>query len=191
MNGVKIVLFFLMVFSKTIFAQAENDTIFLNEIEVVKSPKFEDQTSKGHFKWLEKKVFKVYPIFSAFYKDYTQLVSELNDAKSKKERRKIINKKEKELSEKYRSTIIGMTQTEGRLFSKFMHRYTGKTSYSILKELKGSFYAYFLNFQTKIVSVDLKVGFEPKAKREDAYADTILKKAFLDGTLIDVKEEIK
>jgi hypothetical protein len=183
MNKYKLILMFCLISIGFINAQDEKDTIFLNEVEIVGKPKFEDKTSRGHFNWLEKKVLKVYPIFSELYADYKIVELELDSINRKKERKKYIQKKEKEFNEKYIKKLMQLTHTEGRIY-----KYSGNTTFEVIKKYKGLLYAHFVNLQTKFISINLKEPFDPEKTREDAYIKTILNRAFTNGTLVEIKK---
>ncbi len=179
----------LLLLNIMLFAQIENDTIYLNGAQIYKTPNFEDKESKIHFDFLEKKIVKVYPIFSDIYKDYTDLNVKLDSLKKKKEKNATIKQTEKVFLDKYRKKIVDLTHNEGRLLSKLMHRYTGKTTYDVIKSLKGGFAARLMNIQTNFVAVDLKLPYNPEEVREDNYTETILQKLFSTKVLIDVAKE--
>ena len=188
----KIILIVFILFANVfVYSQEEKDTIFLSEFEVTSKPKFEDQMSKGHYGWLEKKVKNAYPIFSMMHKDYLEFNLSLDSLKTKRQKKAFINQKHKEFDLKYRKILMNLTQTEGRILCKMIHRYTEKTPFQIIKELKGPVFANFINMQTFVVSINLNEPYEPDERREDSYIEIILKRSFSDGTLIDVDKNLE
>ncbi|NLI24406.1 MAG: DUF4294 domain-containing protein, partial [Bacteroidales bacterium] len=64
--------------------------------------------------------------------------------------------------------------TQGKLLIKLIDRETGKTSYTLVKELRGSFQAAFWQTVAVIFGSSLKVKYDPQGK--DAEIEKIVRK---------------
>jgi hypothetical protein len=167
-----------------------NDSIWidLKTIQVHGMPKFNNDLDKNQYKWLEKKVFKVYPYFIIALKQYNNLHDSLNLNLNSSSFRKYVKNRQKKLSEEYEDKLKALTQTEGKIFSKLMYRSTGKTVYEIIKELRNGWSAFWWNAKARAFNIDLKEPFDPYHIRDDAYIESILQRAFQLGKLIPTDE---
>jgi hypothetical protein len=62
----------------------------------------------------------------------------------------------------YKEEIKGLTITQGRLLIKLLDRQTGKTSYEMIKELRGSFSAFMWQTVACLFGNDLKDKYDPE-----------------------------
>lgn len=103
---------------------------------------------------------KVYPYAvqaSLILKDIDQEYSQL---KTKKEKKAYIDKMEKVAFRDFEKPLRSFTYSQGRLLIKLVDRQTNRTAYSILKEFKGGFSAFFWQSVAVIFSSSLKYEFE-------------------------------
>lgn len=162
--------------------------IDLKTIQVEGMPKFNNNLDKNQYNWLKKRVFRVYPYFLIALKQYNNLHDSLNLNLNNAAFRKYLKKRQKQLSEEYEGKLKGLTKTEGRIFSKLMCRYTGKTVYEIIKELRNGWSAFWWNAKAGAFDIDLKEPFDPYHIRDDAFVESILQRAFQRGELIPPNE---
>lgn len=79
---------------------------------------------------------------------------------------------EKQLRNDFEIEIKNLTMSQGRLLIKLIDRETGKTSYELIKELKGSFNAFFYQQLARLFGENLKDEFDSKG--EDKYIEEIV-----------------
>jgi hypothetical protein len=91
---------------------------------------------------------------------------------TEKERRKYLNEVEKGIMAEYEDDIRRLTITQGKILLKLIDREIGETSYELLKELKGSFTAFFWQAIARIFGQNLKVEFD--AEGEDWLINEIM-----------------
>ena len=91
---------------------------------------------------------------------------------SDREKRKFVNQVENDLKLEFEDDLRRMTYTQGRLLIKLIDRETGETTYKWIKELKGSFSAFFWQAIARIFGSDLKTEFNTLG--EDRVIDEIL-----------------
>lgn len=97
----------------------------------------------------------------------------LLNAKSDKERKKIMKQAEKELSEEFGDDLRDMTFTQGLILIKLIDRETGETSYDLVQELRGNFRAFFYQAFARIWGFNLKTKYDPDG--EDRQLEAIVR----------------
>jgi hypothetical protein len=103
---------------------------------------------------------------------YDTVAARLASLKTEKEQRQYIKQVEQEIVDEYEDDLKKLTITQGRILLKLIDRETGETSYELLKELKGSFNAFFWQTLARIFGHNLKSEFDPEG--EDKLLDEIM-----------------
>ena len=80
---------------------------------------------------------------------------------SEKEKKKFIKEQEKIMKEQFEKDLKNLTYTQGKILIKLIDRETGHTSYTLVKELRGSLQAFFWQGIAKIFSANLKSEYDP------------------------------
>ena len=80
---------------------------------------------------------------------------------SEKERREYINQAEKEIMQEFENEVRKLTVTQGIILVKLIDRETGRTSYQVIKELKGGITAFFWQGIARIFGNNLKTVYDP------------------------------
>ncbi|OQX99712.1 MAG: hypothetical protein B6I24_01885 [Bacteroidetes bacterium 4572_128] len=88
----------------------------------------------------------------------------MSKLKTEKEKKKYIKKADKHLQEEFAGKLKKLTFSEGRLLIKLIHRETGKTVYDLVKNLRGSWTAWFWQTVAKLFGSNLKKKYRPKSK---------------------------
>ena len=78
---------------------------------------------------------------------------------SRREKKKKLKALENELSEQFEEPLKKLTKLQGKIMIKMIEKETGQTMYSILKDIKGTFSAFYWNNFSKLYSYDLKEGY--------------------------------
>ena len=161
----------LVVFAKIV----NNDTIpmvHLPEIPIYAMRLFDHRRD---FRRIEKLIYnakKVYPyarLAGLKLREYNTL---LLDATSDKERKKIMKKAEDEINEQFGPELRDLTFTQGKILIKLIDRETTATSYTLLKDLRGGFTAFFYQGFARIWGYNLKTKYDPSG--EDDLIETIV-----------------
>ncbi|NOX86293.1 MAG: DUF4294 domain-containing protein [Chlorobi bacterium] len=97
----------------------------------------------------------------------------LEQAKTDKERRRIIKQAEKEINVKYGDDLKKLTFSQGLILIKLIDRETGKSSYELVKELRGNFRAFFYQTFARIWGYNLKEEYDPQG--EDRQIEIIVR----------------
>lgn len=115
---------------------------------------------------------KVYPYSILAREVFLEVSSTVDSLDSKKQQRKYVKKKDKELQEQYTEELKNLTITQGRILIKLIDRETGYTSYDVVKELRGSVSAFMWQQMARLFGSNLKSGFD--AEGEDQMIDRII-----------------
>lgn len=146
----------------------------LTEFEVVALREFNTKRQQSKYYRLVASIKKVYPYAQLAGERMKQYGDALNNM-SKKERKDLVKAFEDELKYKHGADLKKMTFTQGRILLKLVDRETANTPYDIVKDLKGSFQAFFWNSIASLFDYNLKEDFDPQNNQEDMYIDEICK----------------
>ena len=161
----------------------EGDSVFqssiaLEEVYLFGKLKFPDYKSKLRYYILRRKTLKVYP----YAKLAAERLVELNDSivkiKRKSKRKKYTKKIQKYIEEEFSEELKKLTRTEGQILVKLIHRQTGSTAFSLVKELRSGWRAFWYSTTAKMFKISLKEEFNPRIVHEDYLIEDILQRAF-------------
>ena len=133
------------------------------------------KNKKDAAKWdrLKYNVKKVYPyaiLASAKLKEYDKLLAKIPN---ENDRKKYMKLAEKQLKDEFGKELKNLTMTQGRILIKLVDRETGKTTYDIVKEMRGSFSAFMWQGVAVLFSSNLKDDYD--AKGEDKAIEEAIK----------------
>jgi Domain of unknown function (DUF4294) len=117
-------------------------------------------------KWdrLKYNVKKVYPyaiLAAAKLKEYDRILALLHSEKDKKQFTKLA---EKQLKDQFGEELKNLSMTQGRILLKLIDRETGKTTYNIVKDMRGSFSAFMWQSVSLLFNSNLKDEYDPKGE---------------------------
>ena len=177
----KRILFIVLVFSFTSFVHAQNGgmllptlvlngdtflTCTLQEVVVVSKRTFKDPVAQAQFNQLRRNVLIVYP----YAKEAGQLFKDINEQLSamdkKKERKKYVKEREKELDQLYENSLKNLTVTQGAILVKLIARETGQNVYDLISEFKNPFSAFYWNKLSGLYGYSLKQDYDPQEDRD-------------------------
>lgn len=134
----------------------------LNTVNVY--TQFEFTTKKQKEQWTRTKhnVKKVYPyaiVASAKLKEYDLALSRMQDEHLRKAFIKVC---EKDLRQQFEDDLKKLTVSQGRVLMKLVVRETGKTTYEIVKEMRGGFQAAMWQSLASLFGNSMKVEYDPE-----------------------------
>jgi len=135
--------------------------IKMEEVVVFPDLDFDSKRARRKYKKLIRDLKKVYPYAIKARNQLIEMEWEFRKLETEKEKRKYIKKVEKELKEDFKDDLKKLTITQGRLLLKLIDRETGRTSYTLLKEMKGGFSAVFWQTLARVFGHNLKSDYEP------------------------------
>jgi hypothetical protein len=180
------VLILLLLFPAVKAQKADSARLWVGEIEegdIIKGPQLPEvwifpgkntrsKKQEANFWKYVYKVKKVYPYAVKAEELLKKYEPEYLACKTQRQKRKLINKVEEELMAQYKEQMKKMSILEGRILIKLIDRETGRTSYSLIKDFRGSFAAFFWQSLAKLFGNDLKSRFD--AEGEDRLIDEIV-----------------
>ncbi|MBB4805290.1 hypothetical protein HNP38_000562 [Chryseobacterium defluvii] len=156
--------------------------VVMDELVLLNKPRFNNQLDRNYYYFLNKKLYRVYPLFLAALQQYRDIHEEMNKMDSKA-KRKYIRDRQNMLADQYEKQLRDLTTTEGQVFAKLMNRATGKNVYEIIKELRGGFVAFFWNLKGKMADIELKDQYNPHKNRTDEFLESLLQSNWNSGYL--------
>lgn len=162
------------------------DTIQLENAEVMHLH-LETEMEKKYYLWLRKRVRDVWPYVKIAVEEYNS-IQDTAQYFSKREKRKFVKHRQEELADQFENKLKDLSLSRGQILIKLIHRETEKTSFDIIKELRGGMNAFLWNSAGGAFDLDLKTEFDPHKTREDLYIQVILEKDFRSGRLERIKD---
>jgi len=148
----------------------------LEEAEVSPLPDFPAghrcQPGSRRYSRLEKRVLKVWPYAAFAGQAMDSLEQELKGMDSRRERRALIDRKEDELKARFEGELRRLTVREGIILIRLIDREADRTTFGVVKELKGRLSAFMWQGLARLFGHDLKSEYD--ASGEDAAIEHIL-----------------
>jgi len=112
-------------------------------------------------------VRKVYPyarLSAVKLKEYDDLLAKIPNPD---EQKKMMKEAERQLRKQFQKDIENLTFSQGLILIKLVDRETGKTTYKIVDELRGSLRAFFYQTIARMFGMNLKSQYDPQGKDKD------------------------
>ncbi len=142
----------------------------LKEVDIVTV----GNVNKEQLDYLTRSVIKAYPYAKVTSETLAEMDIELAKIKTDRERKKYLNWAEDQLKSAFEKDLKKLTYSQGRILIKLVNRETGRTSYQLIKELKGGFSAFMWQGVARLFGANLKSEFDPK--KEDIFIDLIVRR---------------
>jgi hypothetical protein len=155
----------------------DGDTTYsytFSPVRIVAVRPYGDAEKDKEFRRLRYHVIKVYPYAKLASAKLNKYNEELLKVKSKRKRRLLLKKREKELKEEFTEVIKKMSVTQGRVLVKLIDRETGESTYDIIKEMRGGFKAFVYQGVARLYSANLKSRYNPQENEEDEMIERIV-----------------
>ena len=107
-------------------------------------------------------VKKAYPYARIAAVELKKLDEHLAIMDDEKEQKAYIDQAEKEIMKRFEREVRKLTVTQGIILVKLIDRETGRTSYQVIRELKGGFTAFFWQGIARIFGNNLKTEYDPE-----------------------------
>ena len=163
------------------------DTIQLNNAELFHL-NLKTDLEKKYYLWLRKRVRDVWPYVKVAVEEYNLIQDTAKTFGSNREKKKFVKERQALLAEEFEEKLKDLSLSRGQILIKLIHRETEKTSFQIIKELRGGMNAFLWNSAGGAFDLDLKTEFDPHKIREDLYIQVILEKDFRSGRLEPINE---
>jgi len=154
----------------------DGDTVPMVDLQTVQVVTNFDFHSPRHYEqWTRTKfnVKKVYPyaiIAAAKLKEYDRALAAMDNEKQKKAFMKVC---EKDLRSEFEDELKGLTVSQGKILMKLIDREAGKTTYEVVRQLRGSFQATMWQAIATIFGHNMKAEYD--ANVEDLMIERAVK----------------
>ena len=138
----------------------------LPEIVVVSKRTFASSFEQNKFNSLKRNIIAVYPYAKKSGEIFNEVQQELANKDSKRDRKKFLKQKEKELDEQFQDKLKDLTTTQGMILVKLIARETGQNCYELIKEFKNPMSAFFWQSAGSLWGYDLKVPYDPQQDKD-------------------------
>lgn len=142
--------------------------------DFVKYPPFKNKKAEKFYWKTVRDVKKVYPYVKIVGKEYARIQRLADTIPDPKEREAYLKKYEKALLKQYEPTMRKFTLSQGKMMIKLIDRECDKSSYSIIKEIRGGFVAWWWQAFAKMVGADLKEDYDIEKKEKDRIIERVI-----------------
>jgi len=139
--------------------------VHVKGIVVIPPMVFTSKRQKRKYDRLAYNVKKVYPYAVEIRNTYAEVERDIVVFETKKEQRRYVKMKEKELRDNFEKDLINLTFYQGRLLIKLVDRETGNTTYEVIKEFKGGMNAFFWQSIAVMFGANLKSQYDSEEDR--------------------------
>ncbi len=147
--------------------------VTLHPVSISENRTFANKREERKWSRLKRDVAKVYP-YSKIAGKKLKTYNDMMVGKPESEQKKLLKRAESELKNEFEGDIRNMTLNQGRILIKLIDRETGNSSYGLVKELRGSFQAFFWQSLARVFSTNLKEKFNPYNNPEDKMIEDII-----------------
>lgn len=118
---------------------------------------YKQQVAWDHTKYNVKKVYPYAILAAAKLKEYDRVLAAMPES----ERGSYMKIAEKQLKDQFGDEMKNLTVSQGRLLIKLIDRETGKTTYNVVKDMRGSFSAFMWQGVALMFNSSLKSEYDP------------------------------
>ncbi|NBU71900.1 MAG: DUF4294 domain-containing protein [Bacteroidetes bacterium] len=158
----------VMVWELPAYIDENGDTIpvvFLPSITIRSKRFFKSARDEKRFNKLYQNVRRVYPLAKEAGRRLTALEERLLTIPEAKHRA-YTKALEDSLKKEYKKELMALTVTQGRILIKLVDRETSRSTYSIVKEFRGSFEAFMWQSLASLFGSNLKSTYDSEEDRD-------------------------
>lgn len=129
---------------------------------------------KTKYSKLIRDVKKTYPYakkVESILASYSRVIA---SAQNESQKEKIRKQAMRDIEDRFSSEIKKLKKSQGKILVKLIHRQTGRSSYSLIKNFASGTKTTFINLTTKAMGIDLKTTFDPSNNEQDRMIDRIV-----------------
>lgn len=153
-----------------------------SELEMVyisKLPYEQMMKQMQEYERLRRAVYKTYPYARQAGVVINDVNAKLVGVTEKKDRKKYIKSREKELKKEFSDPLSNLSVYQGKVLMKLINRQTGNNCYEIIKEYRGGLQARLYQTVAFFFGSDLKQPYAPPSDATDRQIEAIVKE--IDG----------
>lgn len=169
--------------NETFYYIIEGDTIpreyiDLEEVVLLNKLEFTSKEDRRRYLILRRKTRKVYPFAKLAAERLTTMTERMKTLDRKRDRKRYTRRVQKYIEEEFSEKLKKLTRTEGQILVKLIHRQTGRTAYSLVKELRTGWRAFWYNTTASMFDISIKEEYMPYEVKEDYLIEDILERSF-------------
>ena len=159
--------------------------IRLKEVVLFQPLSFKSMDELRQYVILRNRTLRVYPYAKLASDRLDTLSMRLENIKSNRKKKTYIKRIEKFIYDEFEAELKKLSRSQGRILIKLVHRQTGETTHSLIKELRNGWRAFVYQTTASLFKLSLKDTYNPETNYEDFLIEDILQRAYGDG-LIDL-----
>lgn len=152
--------------------------IVLDEVVVFKPLRFKDYEALKRYAILRNRTYKVYPYAKLAADRLEVLNNRLQTIENKRARKRYLKRLEKFIYQEFEEELKKLSRSQGRILIKLVHRQTGNTTHSLVKDLRNGWRAFIYQTTASLFKLSLKDEYNPEEVYEDYLIEDILQRAF-------------
>lgn len=177
-------------FEGDLLYQFETDSIpqsgiRLKEVVLFQPLRFKSMKDLREYVILRNRTLRVYPYAKLASDRLDTMSMRLEKIKSKPSKRIYLKRVESFIYEEFEEELKKLSRSQGRILIKLVHRQTGETTHTLVKELRNGWRAFVYQTTASLFKLSLKDTYDPELNYEDFLIEDILQRAYGDG-LIDL-----
>ena len=159
--------------------------IRLKEVVLFQPLSFKSMDELRQYVILRNRTLRVYPYAKLASDRLDTLSMRLENINSNRKKKTYIKRIEKFIYDEFEAELKKLSRSQGRILIKLVHRQTGETTHSLIKELRNGWRAFVYQTTASLFKLSLKDTYNPETNYEDFLIEDILQRAYGDG-LIDL-----
>jgi hypothetical protein len=140
--------------------------VMLQQVYVFPKLVFKNEKQERFYWRTVRDVKKTLPYAKLIAKLVNEYDSTLATLKNDKERKEFMELKEDELVATYKPIFRKMTLSQGKMMIRLVDRQCNRTSFSLVKQFRGGFRAFFWQGFAKMLGADLKITYDPNDEND-------------------------
>lgn len=149
------------------------DTVILAELKdvtVTSLGKYATQEDWNRYRRYKRYALEVYPYAVEAIKVFRQ-VENISESMKKRERKRYIKHLQREMKDKFRDPLMGLTKSQGLILFKMIEKELDTPVYDLIRDLRSGFAATYWSTIGGLYGHDLKEGYVPG---QDPILDAVL-----------------
>ncbi|HDP74736.1 MAG TPA: DUF4294 domain-containing protein [Bacteroidales bacterium] len=138
--------------------------IKIEDVVKVGKRRFKSRREMGKYYRMIYNLKKTYPYAQIAKYKLLEINENLKILKTDREKKEYVARAEKELRNQFEKDLTKLTISQGKMLIKLIDRETQRTSYELVKELKGGFSATFWQGIARLFGSNLKTKFDPQGE---------------------------
>lgn len=146
----------------------------IREVVVFRARVFKSQRDYDSYWRLVRNFKKVYPYALIARTKFREIDSVCATIDGSLARKRYIARMQRELTKEFEEQLKSLTFSQGRLLFKLIDRETGRTTYDIIKQFRGSLTAFFWQGVATLFSSDLKSKFDNESEENKLINELVI-----------------